>query len=253
MRGALVAAAVAAVFMTVTGALGTGEEPFWKRLAYWSVLMGTGAALSAGAAPAVRNWHRLHATPLLEGGLIALLISLPLTVVVSAASFVFFGAQHRTPLEFAYVFGIVFFVSAILTAIGYATNRSPETRTVIEVRNADPVPEPDAANAGQAKFADRLPRHLRESPILALQAEDHYLRVHCRDGSTLILMRLSDAIAELGGMDGAQTHRSWWVARDAVVDARRGEGRAILTLPAALEVPVSRSFVARLNAAGWFG
>jgi hypothetical protein len=44
-------------------------------------------------------------------------------------------------------------------------------------------------------------------------------------------MRLSDAVAELEGIEGAQTHRSWWVAKMAVEGAQRGDGRA--TLPCA--------------------
>ena len=40
-------------------------------------------------------------------------------------------------------------------------------------------------------------------------------------------MRLSDAVEELEGLEGAQTHRSWWVARDAVRGVERGDGRAI--------------------------
>ena len=63
-----------------------------------------------------------------------------------------------------------------------------------------------------------------------MQSEDHYLRLHTSLGQELILMRLSDAVAELEGVEGAQVHRSWWVARAAIAQARRGEGRATLTL-----------------------
>jgi hypothetical protein len=40
-------------------------------------------------------------------------------------------------------------------------------------------------------------------------------------------------VAELEGIEGAQTHRSWWVAKAAVRDAKRGDGRATLTLAVA--------------------
>ena len=65
-------------------------------------------------------------------------------------------------------------------------------------------------------------------------------------------MRLADAIAELDGIEGAQTHRSWWVAKAAVAGAERMEGRAVLTLKDGAEVPVSRGFAEGLRAAGWF-
>jgi DNA-binding LytR/AlgR family response regulator len=64
-------------------------------------------------------------------------------------------------------------------------------------------------------------------------------------------MRLSDAADELEGLEGAQVHRSWWVARDAIVEARRGDGRATLTLKDGSEVPVSRTYARQLRARGW--
>jgi hypothetical protein len=61
--------------------------------------------------------------------------------------------------------------------------------------------------------------------ILALESEDHYVRVHGLRGSELLLIRLRDAIAEMDGLPGEQTHRSWWVARQAVAGVHaRGRG-----------------------------
>src|SRR5439155_6984812 len=88
-----------------------------------------------------------------------------------------------------------------------------------------------------AKFLERLPLKLRGAEVWAVEAEDHYLRLHTSKGQDLILMRLSDAIAELEGIEGAQVHRSWWVARDAIAEARRGDGRATLTLKDGAEAP----------------
>ena len=84
-----------------------------------------------------------------------------------------------------------------------------------------------------------------------MQSEDHYLRLHTSLGQELILMRLSDAVAELEGVEGAQVHRSWWVARAAIAQARRGEGRATLTLKDGSEVPVSRTYARRLRERSW--
>jgi DNA-binding LytR/AlgR family response regulator len=64
-------------------------------------------------------------------------------------------------------------------------------------------------------------------------------------------MRLSDAIAELEGIEGAQVHRSWWVAREAIAQAVRGDGRATLTLQDGAEVPVSRTYARLLRERGW--
>ena len=93
---------------------------------------------------------------------------------------------------------------------------------------------------------------LRGAALYAVEAEDHYLRVHTDRGSDLILMRLSDAVSELEGIEGAQTHRSWWVAKDAVADVSRGDGRATLVLKDGAHAPVSRTFARALRAEGWY-
>jgi DNA-binding LytR/AlgR family response regulator len=65
-------------------------------------------------------------------------------------------------------------------------------------------------------------------------------------------MRLGDAIAAVETLDGAQTHRSWWVARPAVASVSRGDGRAVLTLSNGVEAPVSRTYAPKLREAGWY-
>jgi DNA-binding LytR/AlgR family response regulator len=133
----------------------------------------------------------------------------------------------------------VFSVSLLMTALAFLVRRPP-TQTHAAPKDA-PAP----------KLFQRLPAKLRGAELYAVEAEDHYLRLHTSLGQDLILMRLSDAIAELEGIEGAQTHRSWWVAKDAVTDVERLEGRAMLTLKDGAQAPVSRGFAKTLRAAGW--
>jgi hypothetical protein len=87
--------------------------------------------------------------------------------------------------------------------------------------------------------------------VLALQMEDHYIRVHRPEGSQLVLMPLGQGIAALGSIEGLRTHRSWWVARAAVTEVQ-GTPRAMkLRLRNGLEAPVARSAVTSLRQAGW--
>ena len=107
------------------------------------------------------------------------------------------------------------------------------------------------AGADSSDPRDRLPPGLGRD-ILCLQMEDHYVRIHTPRGSTLVLMSLSQAMAGLKGLEGEQTHRSWWVAR-AAVEGVVEDGRNVrLRLTGGLEAPVSRSNVGRLRSAGWF-
>jgi len=87
--------------------------------------------------------------------------------------------------------------------------------------------------------------------VLCLQMEDHYVRVHGRDGSRLILASLGRAVGDLKGVDGMQVHRSWWVARDAVESLVEDGRNFRLRLRNGIEAPVGRTKIAALRSAGW--
>lgn len=120
-----------------------------------------------------------------------------------------------------------------------------------------PPDEPLAPPPGAPQPSTASPRLLARLParlggeVLALQAEDHYVRVHTRLGSDLLLMRFSDAVEGLGALQGERVHRSWWVARGAVEAAKSRGRRLTLTLANGLEVPVTRGAAAKLRRDGW--
>jgi hypothetical protein len=241
----LVVAAVAALFLAFVGAFGTGSAPVLHRVAYWlTAMLATTLAGTVVVAPAyLFGW--IDPRPILTTSILALVIAVPQTVVVWAIGPLFFPGDKSwdlgtLPAYFPPVVG----VAAVMMAI---------IHLVIE-RMAARAGVTHAAPAGAAlpKFLERLPVKLRGGELYAVEAEDHYLRLHTSKGSDLILMRLADAVAELDGLEGAQTHRSWWVAKAAVADARRSDGRGTLVLKSGLEAPVSRSYAAALREAGWF-
>ncbi len=248
----------AAIFMTVTAAVGTDVVSFGTRLAYWMIVMLTGATIGAGVTSGVQSWGRLRKLPWVEAALCALLISLPLTLAVVGTGMILLDMQRPSPIGLFINFGLVFLVSMAITAITYAialAQKGKPQNIAAAIADADGLaPEPSAvAQPGlEQRFRDRLPLHLNGAKLLALQSEDHYLRVHTDLGDTLILMRLTDAIAELAEVPGGQTHRSWWVARDSVIKSARGDGKAVLTLRGEIEAPVSRNYLKPLNDAGWF-
>lgn len=89
-----------------------------------------------------------------------------------------------------------------------------------------------------------------EGDVLALQMEDHYVRVHRSTGSELILMPLGRAIETMQA-EGLRTHRSWWVATHAVTSVHGNARSMRLLLSNGVAAPVARSAVTRLKAAGW--
>lgn len=87
--------------------------------------------------------------------------------------------------------------------------------------------------------------------ILALESEDHYVRVHGMQHSELLLLRLRDAIAEMDESLGEQTHRSWWVARNAVAEVAGSGRNRYLRLVNGTRALVARDSVERLSRSGF--
>lgn len=238
VRGYLVSGG-AGVFLALIGALGSAHVPFFTRLAYWVGLCVAGAVVGTGVTQVIGRDGRADARPWLFGSTTVVAVTLPFTAVVWLVSELLFHGVPRPELLPRYLLP-VFIVSAGMTALNFLVQREPaQTHSA---HTGAPAP----------RFLDRLPAKLRGAELHAVEAEDHYLRLHTSRGQDLILMRLSDAVAELEGIEGAQTHRSWWVARAAVEGARRGDGRATLQLVGGVEAPVSRAYAKALRAAGWF-
>lgn len=129
------------------------------------------------------------------------------------------------------------------------------TMTFRQLAWAQPVPAaaaPEPAADPLAAFRRRLSAKRREAALIAVEAEDHYLRVHTDAGQELITARFGDALAELAQARGFRTHRSWWVAAEAIDEVKWLRGRGEARLKSGLVVPVSRSNAAALKDAGWF-
>lgn len=90
-----------------------------------------------------------------------------------------------------------------------------------------------------------------EGPIMALQSEDHYVRVHGSRGSELLLLRLRDAIQEMGGVPGQQVHRSWWVANEGVSKVEQSGRNWVIKLKNGEYAPIARDSLYRLQQAGF--
>jgi hypothetical protein len=238
LRGFAVSA-VAGLFLAMAGAFGTDAAPLTARLLYWIGLCLAGALVGTGVSLVVDRDGRAEDRPWLYGALVSVGITLPFTLVVWWVTETAFHDGLRPQMISRYLIP-VWIVTTAMTALNFVVQRKP------------PETHAQAAGAAPPRFLERLPPKLRGAQLLAVEAQDHYLRLHTSKGQDLILLRLADAVAELEGIEGAQTHRSWWVAREAVTDARRGDGRAVLSLTNGVEAPVSRAYARALREAGWF-
>jgi len=85
--------------------------------------------------------------------------------------------------------------------------------------------------------------------LLYLQAELHYLAVVTDRGRSLILYNLRDAVDELEPASGLLTHRSYWIAYEAIAALQRRGRQGVIVAINGDEIPVSRRRIARVNAA----
>ncbi|WAC22845.1 LytTR family DNA-binding domain-containing protein [Blastomonas sp. SL216] len=262
VRG-LVIGLAAAVVLAYLGALGTQDAPFVQRLAYWGAVILPGSLLGLAITTLVRSWGGLLRHRWLEAGLVALLISIPHSFVVIVVSALFFGIGMITPMVVLQFWLAVLMIALVLAAINYlaSTDQAQDSMPMATAAPAGPesgppLPAPAAPSAAAcdaipALLAEKLPHRLRAGRLLAIEAEDHYLRVHTDLGSDLVLMRMADACALLEGSNGARVHRSWWIARSAIRTVRQQSGRMELDLADGLVAPVSRAMQPVLRREGW--
>ena len=240
------------LIMTPLNAIGTAllspllrrvYSPLWLTLFFGQLV--AGFLFTSPVLQAWRAWMQANVYP-----------ELVLTPATSLAEFL-----QRLPSNSVMWIGIclLYFYGLRKPLFGYrpgprtvpASREPTESAAPADGATAGPgVPRPTTAEpARNARLAllERV-RPERRGALLAVKAEGHYLQVYTDAGSDLILYRLSDALLELGAEDGAQVHRSWWVASRALAPQRH---RDRLVLTNGVEVPVSRSFRVVARQRGW--
>ena len=214
-----------------------------SRAVSWAMLLFGAYVL---ARPTMELWRwtaritRLPQAPLVFWGMI--LSAVPIALVWRAS-----GADEASLIGgYASVFSFTVLCSLLVMVVAWWAERADaslfrhygdalvsETATSLDAGASawrDPIPVAATAKASTPVESVRPRLRARLSAgftgdILALESEDHYVRVHGPRGSELLLIRLRDAIAEMDGLPGEQTHRSWWVARGAVASVHaRGRG-----------------------------
>jgi hypothetical protein len=221
------------------------NDYFLPALTMWILTLGAGNAAAVVIIPYVFGTRFQNVHPILQILMAALLIAIPVTTVL--LTFQHVVASNVTLIVVPYQFVYVLAVCVFLVIIGYLLHRSNLAMFTPGNFSAGAYKE---TNNGLSVFMERLPIKYRGAALYAISSEDHYLRVHTDRGEELILMRLADAIRELNGARGLQTHRSWWVAEDGVSDARRINGKLILHLKSGAEAPVSRTYQAAVKDRG---
>jgi DNA-binding LytR/AlgR family response regulator len=223
--------------------------PTATRYAFWLGLTAAGV-VAAVAADAVLPLTRLRAGAIRIAA-VALVSAMPMTFVVAWTMSLVQPGRFFTPQQLPTLFAAVAAVQLLVVLVVYATTTTAPTADGAEAPGRAPALPEAAADAIPASFPSAMLRRLPPgigSDIIALETEDHYLRVHAVGGSALIHMRMADAVALLDPQLGAQVHRRWWVAQAAVAGVRTEGQRLSLCLIDKTLVPVGRTFSAAARA-----
>jgi hypothetical protein len=225
------ASAAAILLAIAAGPFFTGLLPIPARTLFWASLISLNALkwvlwfiLLPPRIP--KRWLWL----LPVAGALLLNASLPFEISFAYRAI---GLQ-RAPDPLA-IYAISVLISFLISAIVWvASPRTPSPPT--------PAQDPPRGLAARVPLAQ----------LLAVTAEDHYIRLHLAGGEKpLILYRFSDAVADLAGTDGLQVHRGAWVAEGAVANASREGRRWTLKLADGTAIPVSEARTSAVRAKGW--
>lgn len=223
------------------GPFDSDDAPLAARYAYWTICMLGGGLIAVAVDERLGRrlpfpWRRVVLTSALATPLVTLF-------VVITQHLLFSERRWSIYLPLLWQVGPIMLAAMAVRALVW--RRTPariETRTIVE----PPLPEAEAA------FRRRLSAKRRVARLIAIEAHDHYLKVHTDAGPELITLRFSDALDDLAQAHGWRVHRSWWVAADAVEDVRWRRGAGAIRLAGGLTAPVSRTYSPVLKEAGWF-
>lgn len=243
-RGVVDLAVLVAIglLMGFLGPFASERAPVVGRYVYWMICMVGGGLIGIMADDLLSRrmavtWRRVAVVSVLMTPAVSLLVLTTEHLLMGAP---FGGAGYQQLLW--QVWPILLAVLVVRTLVWRRLPARVETRTVV----APPLPE------AEATFRRRLSAKRRGARLIAIEAHDHYLKVHTDAGEELITLRFADALKELARAHGWRVHRSWWVAADAVEGVRWRRGLGEIRLVSGLMAPVSRTYAPTLKEAGWF-
>ncbi len=221
------------VIVGLAGPFGTYDSlTVSARLGFWLALIALAVPVSALCRAWVNRWLQGRPARLRAAG-VAAMFALAYTPLLYVATL---GLQRRGLAQMVplWQMGLVTFLSAqAVCAVRRCLGEHPAGPAAPMAADAPLPSEP-------SRLVERLPPELHGA-LRKISVRDHYVDVHTEKGTGSLLLRLSDAIAEVGPVPGAQVHRSHWVAWAAVSGVERGKGGTVLLLTCGCRVPVSRA------------
>lgn len=265
---------IASLLLSIIGPFGTySSMSFPYRLLYWGILVvGVGSLMILTINYFLARPELRHIPPLLTvvaGCAVAAVPGMMLVTLVRET----LGMEilRLSVTDMVTLWFQIWFLGSLVGLVDYTLHRltagegvralfstapiSPEAAQGLVSHRLAEQPEPSQqAEANTPADRSRMHRRLAEmgvtgTEIFSMTMQDHYVEVSTDTGPQLVLMRLTDAIAELDGVPGLRVHRSHWVATAQMKALRKSGNRWLLDLENGGELPVSKTYLTEVEAA----
>jgi hypothetical protein len=241
--------AVCAIFLVYGSVTRVSELAAPSAVLFWLLQASLVGAVAAWLRPRF-NWPTKNGKFFAAKTVLVTIIACSILSVPSVSLDIVFGVEELSPFikagdnerlslaafEISHEFALLLLpTSLLLTALNWQARSGIFVGANIDERVAE---SPERFQTIPA-FWSKL-RRRRHGRLLAIEAQQHYILVHTTAGNELILYRFMDALKELSDWEGAQIHRSFWVARAAIKDIRVEGRNSRVVLTSGVEVPISR-------------
>lgn len=229
------ALAATSVILAISGPFQTFESlSVVVRFVYWTattfITFSIGSFFGTWMSNATGGWSRFGPGQLV---LVSLASGLPVCLLVVVINALTFDDFIVTPEVFGIVALYCIGISAIVSSMYALFNRT----------------NPKDIAARPVRLLQRVPLAKRGA-LVSLSVQDHYVAITTTKGTEMVLMRLSDAIAEAENVEGLQIHRSHWIALKGIAATHKRQGKLLMETVNGEELPVSRTYVAAVKEAG---
>ena len=183
--------------------------------------------------------------------------SLLMSLIIPVVSNAFFDINTDYWSQVGAAFFQTAIIGGVISAISLMAQLISQQQAQLQQSQHELAEQAQAAEQAKQQTNELTGKHLsqlmekvpqdKRGQLLCLEMDDHYLNIHTDKGTHMTLMRFKDALALLDDYEGLQTHRSWWVATNAIVGVEKDGRKTLLRLSNDVLAPVSRTFQAKVN------
>lgn len=242
------------LFIGFLAPFGMNSFPVYLSFAYWVITCLIGYFIYA---PIVYFFNKLTVTYIKKEyfrvGIATLLASIVMALTIPVVIWIFFDIFIDYRESFLGIFSKTIVIGTVITIVHIVLNHNKQQKLLLVESEKKLIEKEqlssEKSHQGTIWLMQQLPIEKR-GKLLCLEMSDHYLKVYTEKGHHLVLMRFKDVLARLNDdKNGMQTHRSWWVALDAIEKVEKVNRKVSLLLTNQVHVPVSRTYLTNVKGA----